>query len=112
MINREKLLRELDKEIQLYQDTHKKSKELFERAGSSLLLGHSHNWQNMWPGSFPIYIDEAQGCTIRDVDGNEYFDICLGDTGAMTGHSPKSVETIAEAFKRGNTFMLPTEDHV
>ena len=112
MVNREKLMNELEKEIKVYKETHQKSKELYNRAKGSLLLGQSHNWQCMWPGSFPIYIDKAKGCTVTDVDGNEYFDICLGDTGAMTGHSPKSVKAIGEALAEGNTFMLPTEDHI
>ena len=31
---------------------------------------------------------EAQGAHFFDVDGHRYIDFCLGDTGAMTGHSP------------------------
>ena len=33
--------------------------------------------------------DRADGATIVDVDGNEYADFCVGDTGAMAGHSPE-----------------------
>jgi glutamate-1-semialdehyde 2,1-aminomutase len=40
-------------------------------------------------------------------------DLCLGDTGAMTGHSPEIVaETVAKQAKRGITLMLPTEDSI
>jgi glutamate-1-semialdehyde 2,1-aminomutase len=46
-----------------------------------------------------------------DVDGNSYVDFCLGDTGAMTGHSPAATaEAIAAQAIRGITLMLPTED--
>src|SRR4029453_565510 len=46
-----------------------------------------------------------------DVDDREYVDLCLGDTGPMTGHAPKeAVDAIAEQAARGITLMLPTED--
>jgi glutamate-1-semialdehyde 2,1-aminomutase len=45
------------------------------------------------------------------VDGNEFVDLCLGDTGGMAGHSPKvAVDAIAEQAAKGITLMLPTED--
>ncbi len=112
MINRAKLTQELEKEKKLFAETHQKSRELFERAKKSLITGHVNNWQNMWASDFPIYVDKANGCTVVDVDGNEYVDFCLGDTGAMTGHSPASVDTISEKLRKGSTFMLPTEDHI
>lgn len=112
MINRTKLVEELEKEKILFEKTHSKSKELFSRAKGSLLTGHANNWQNMWAGDFPIYVERASGCKVIDVDGNEYIDFCLGDTGAMTGHAPKSIDLISEKLKNGSTFMLPTEEHI
>ena len=54
---------------------------------------------------------EASGARFTDVDGIEYVDFCLGDTGAMTGHSPPATaEAIAAQARRGVTLMLPTED--
>ena len=44
-------------------------------------------WMTRWPGGFPVFVDEAVGARLADVDGNEYVDLCLGDTGAMTGHA-------------------------
>jgi glutamate-1-semialdehyde aminotransferase len=39
--------------------------------------------------------------------------MCLGDTGAMTGHSPPpTVATVRDQVGRGITAMLPTEDSV
>ena len=43
-------------------------------------------WMTRWPGSFPIFFDTAGGAHFTDVDGLDYIDFCLGDTGAMTGH--------------------------
>ena len=46
------------------------------------------NWMVKWAGAFPPFVREAQGAHFFDVDGHRYIDFCLGDTGAMTGHSP------------------------
>ena len=68
------------------------------------------NWMVRSPGDFPLFVDEASGAHFTDVDGHRYLDLCLGDTGAMTGHAPAAaVEAIAERSRRGVTFMLPTE---
>jgi glutamate-1-semialdehyde aminotransferase len=54
---------------------------------------------------------EARGARVTDVDGNEYVDFCLGETGDMTGHSPAgSLPAILRQLERGLTTMLPTED--
>ena len=63
----------------------------------------------MWPGGHPIYQKSARGATVVDVDGNEYADFCLGDTGAMAGHSPEPTMR-ALAGIEGITTMLPAED--
>ena len=69
------------------------------------------NWMACWPGRFPMFVAEASGARFIDVDGHEYVDFCLGDTGAMTGHSPAAtVAVIAEQAARGISLMLPTED--
>ena len=49
---------------------------------------------------------------MTDVDGHEYADLCLGDTGAMAGHSPEpTLAAVRERlFERGATVMLPSED--
>lgn len=111
-VDRNKLTMELGNEMAVYEKEHKKSQALFEKAKQCILLGQTHNWQNMWSGNFPIYVQEASGCHIKDVDGKEYIDFCMGDTGAMTGHTPASINEITEKMKKGTTFMLPTEDHI
>ncbi len=90
---------------------HPRSRDLFERGKRSLLAGVPMPWMTEWAGPFPIFASEAQGARITDVDDRTYVDFCLGDTGSMTGHSPKAtVEAIAEQAARGITLMLPTED--
>jgi glutamate-1-semialdehyde 2,1-aminomutase len=68
-------------------------------------------WMRAWPGGLPLYIESGRGALLTDVDGNEYVDYCLGDTAAMTGHSPRPVVEAAVAqLERGLSFMLPSRD--
>ena len=67
---------------------HPRSRTLAGRATGSLLGGVPMNWMIKWPGPFPIFAEEASGAHLTDVDGHEYVDFCLGDTGAMAGHAP------------------------
>jgi glutamate-1-semialdehyde 2,1-aminomutase len=91
--------------------THPKSAALYERAQESLLGGVPMNWMKKWAGKFPVFVGEAHGAHFSDVDGHEYIDLCLGDTGAMTGHSPaQATEVIVGQAQRGMTLMLPTEN--
>ena len=86
---------------------HGLSGELHRRAAGSLLAGVPMSWMTMWAGGHPIYLAEAEGARLVDVDGNEYADFCLGDTGAMAGHSPApTMRAIRE--RSGLTTMLPT----
>jgi len=92
-----------------FEQDHPRSRELHEQAHVSLLAGVPMPWMAMWAGGFPPYLDRAHGATVVDVDGNEYADFCVGDTGAMAGHSPEStMRAIAQV--EGITTMLPTED--
>jgi glutamate-1-semialdehyde 2,1-aminomutase len=97
------------RERERFQAQHQRSGELHEQARSSLLAGVPMAWMAMWAGGFPLYLDRAEGATIVDVDGNEYADFCLGDTGAMAGHSPEPTMAAIRDVA-GITTMLPTED--
>jgi glutamate-1-semialdehyde 2,1-aminomutase len=69
------------------------------------------HWMRKWPGGFPVFVAEAKGARFTDVDGIEYVDFCLGDTGAMTGHAPEpTLRALAEQAAKGITLMLPSED--
>jgi glutamate-1-semialdehyde 2,1-aminomutase len=70
-------------------------------------------WMRMWPGGFPLYLAGARGARLTDIDGNAFADFCLGDTGAMAGHSPAAVQTAVTmryGALGGATTMLPTRD--
>jgi glutamate-1-semialdehyde 2,1-aminomutase len=87
-LDRNKLKKLLEAEEELFHKNHPKSYELYQRARKSLHGGVPMLWMIRWAGSFPVFVKEAKGAHFTDVDGNDYIDFCLGDTGAMTGHSP------------------------
>jgi glutamate-1-semialdehyde 2,1-aminomutase len=99
----------LDRERERFAQTHPRSRELHESARGSLLAGVPMSWMAMWAGGHPVYAAEARGAHVVDVDGNEYVDLCLGDTGAMAGHMPEPTMR-AVAASAGITTMLPTDD--
>jgi len=91
-------------------DTHPASAALAGRAGH-LLGGVPMAWMTRWPGAFPLVVAEAEGAHFRDVDGHDYVDFCLGDTGAMAGHAvPAVADALATQARRGITTMLPSPD--
>jgi glutamate-1-semialdehyde 2,1-aminomutase len=97
------------RERDTFERTHPRSKELHEEARASLLAGVPMAWMTMWAGGFPLYLERAHGATVVDVDGNEYADFCVGDTGAMAGHSPEPTMGAIRDIQ-GITTMLPTDD--
>ncbi len=113
MIDRAHLASVYAAEQRRFTDSHPKSHALYQRAKGSLLEGVPMHWMAKWAGGFPLFVAEGQGAHFTDVDGLRYLDLCLGDTGAMTGHAPKAtVEAVKRQAERGFTFMLPSEDHV
>jgi len=101
----------LERELERFEREHPRSRELARKAEESLLQGVPMPWMVRWAGGFPVFAADARGARFRDVDGHEYIDFCLGDTAAMTGHSPEpTVRAIAEQARRGITLMLPSED--
>ena len=96
-----------------YAAAHPQSRALAQRAADHLLFGVPLHWMHDWSTPFPLHIAQAQGARLTDADGHHYVDFCLGDTGAMFGHSPAPVaRAIAAQAAHGITTMLPGEDSV
>src|SRR5215470_3717383 len=112
-LDRTRLQSLMEREQKKFVADRPKSAALFERARKSLLGGVPMNWMAKWAGAFPPFVREARGAEFFDVDGHRYIDLCLGDTGAMTGHSPSATVTAVEQqARRGITLMLPSEDAI
>ena len=97
-----------------YAQTHAKSGALYSQGNQHWLYGAPSHWMRRWIGGWPIYIGDQPrdyGVRFADVDGNDYVDFCLGDTGGMCGHGhPAVVEAMARQARIGSSLMLPTGD--
>lgn len=110
-LDRSRLVQQLTAEEQRFFAEHPKSKALYDRARAHWQGGVPMIWMVRWAGSFPVFVTEAHGAHFSCVDGYDYIDFCLGDTGAMTGHAPApTVQAITSRATQGITFMLPVED--
>ncbi|ABS64326.1 aminotransferase class-III [Parvibaculum lavamentivorans DS-1] len=92
-----------------FDELHPRSRQMAVEASAHFPGGVPLHWMLDWETPFPIFVREAKGSTVTDVDGHAYSDFCLGDTGAMFGHSPAPVaKAISEQAARGLTAMLPS----
>ncbi len=112
-IDRERLDALLQRELERFAGAHPRSRELYERARGALIGGVPMPWMMRWAGGQPVFAAHGAGARVTDVDGHEYIDFALGDTGAMAGHSPaETAAATARQAAHGITMMLPTEDAI
>ena len=111
-IDRTRLAELTEREQQAFIAARPKSQAAY--ANAEHLFGRvPMTWMNKKSGAFPIYLDRAHGNRVWDIDGHEYIDFALGDTGSMAGHSnPAVVDAITRRAGElgGLVTMLPTED--
>ena len=111
-IDRGRLSLLLERERAAYKERNPRS--LAAYTGARHLFGRvPMTWMNKAAGGFPLYAAKASGAQVEDIDGHVLIDFCLGDTGAMAGHSPKPmVDAVVEqiAGRGGVTTMMPTAD--
>lgn len=101
----------LDREQERFAREHPRSAAAWAEGRKHFLYGGPSHWMRRWAGGFPVYAAEAKGAHIRDIDGRDYVDFALGDTGGMCGHAPEAVTRAAlHQLQNGTTMMLPTED--
>ena len=96
----------LAREEALFIQRNPMSKRLGADAAKNWLKGVPMHWMVDWGMPFPLFVSKAQGVDVTDADGNTYIDFCLGDTGAMFGHSPKP---IVEALQREAANGFPVD---
>ncbi|HEX5822146.1 MAG TPA: transaminase [Solirubrobacterales bacterium] len=112
-MDRDRLNLLIQAERERFTELHPESHALAEEARRNLLDGVPMSWMSRWSGGHPIFAADASGARITDVDGIDYVDLCLGDTGAMAGHAPAATaEAVADRYAKGATLMLPTEDSI
>lgn len=95
-----------------FESAHPRSIELFAAGQEYYLYGAPSHWMRRWIGGAPLYVHSAAGAQLVDVDGHQYVDFCLGDTGGMCGHGhPAITRAVARQLEQGGaSMMLPTQD--
>lgn len=112
-VPRDRLSALLARERNSFAERNPRSRAAMDVARRNVLGGVPMTWMLKAAGGFPVFLDRARGARVTDIDGHEYVDFCLGDTGAMAGHSPPATVRAVErrlAELGGATAMLPTED--
>ena len=112
MIDRERLATGLAEERRLFGERNPASRRAASEA-THLFGGVPMTWMAKTAGGFPLFLDRASGARVTTLDGHELVDFCLGDTGAMAGHSPPATVAAVQARYAeagGATAMMPTED--
>jgi glutamate-1-semialdehyde 2,1-aminomutase len=100
----------LEREQRRFIDEHPQAVSRLGAARAHWLNGVPMQWMTDWQLPAPLIVREASGATLTDVDGHAYADFCLGDTGAMFGHSPPAIAAALKAqAAQGLTCMLPSE---
>jgi glutamate-1-semialdehyde 2,1-aminomutase len=111
-IDRGPLAALMERERQTYTTRNPRSLAAYNSARS--LFGRvPMTWMNKSAGGFPLYLSKAKGAHVEDIDGHDLVDFCLGDTGAMAGHSPDAtVRAVQRRYAElgGATAMMPSED--
>jgi glutamate-1-semialdehyde 2,1-aminomutase len=112
LINRPRLATLMSREQETYKTRNPKSLAAYKSA-TNLFGRVPMTWMNKSAGGFPLYLSKAKGAHVEDLDGHDLIDFCLGDTGAMAGHSPAAtVDAVQRRFAElgGATAMMPSED--
>jgi glutamate-1-semialdehyde 2,1-aminomutase len=88
-----------------------RSEELFERAKAVIPGGVDSPVRAFGGvGGTPIFVREARGATITDVDGTTYIDLVQSWGAKLFGHAcPQIVRAATEAASRGTSYGAPTE---
>lgn len=98
----------MEQERERFVVLHPQSMALARASAAHFLFGVPLHWMRDWPSPATLFVIRAQGAALHCADGLEYADFCLGDTGAMFGHSPAPVaQAIATQAQQGLTCMLP-----
>ena len=112
-VNRSRLKEQYRQEQQQFIERHPRSVEMADLAARHLVAGVPNSWMTRWGSKIPLFAAEAQGSRLIDVDGIEYIDFAMGDTGAFSGHSlPEIASAIARQAARAITTVLPSEDSI
>jgi glutamate-1-semialdehyde 2,1-aminomutase len=92
------------------QKLYKRAKHIIP--GGNMLL--SKRPEMFLPDLWPAYFDSAKGCMVKDLDGNEYIDMCIMGIGTNSlGYGDDHVDSaVMSAVKKGNMSTLNCPEEV
>ena len=94
-----------------YRSRTARSAALHERARGAMPLGVASSFQAYDP--YPLFMGDARGSRIWDVDGNEYIDFDMAFGVLAAGHShPLLAEALQYRVANGTCYTFPVEDGV
>jgi glutamate-1-semialdehyde 2,1-aminomutase len=90
---------------------HAKSEAAFERAKRVIPGGVNSPVRAFRSvGGTPVFVREANGCMLVDIDGNAYIDYVMSWGPLILGHAnPLVIAAVRDAAERGTSFGAPTE---
>ncbi len=93
--------------LERYEQKFRGSRRAYQRA-DGLIPGGGHQSRVVKP--FPLFVQEGNGSTKRDVDGNELIDYMMGFGSLMLGHAhPEITKAVANRMSQG-THMGTTSE--
>ncbi len=112
-IERQKIAELRAREDQRFVDERPRSRDLLKRARASMPAGVPMSWMVSLYAHAPVFVQEAKGAYITDVDGHRYLDMNLADTSMACGYGLDVVgEAVMSRFRQGSQYLLPTEETI
>lgn len=97
-----------DRTLREFRDRNATSRHAYDRASAVFPGGDTRRVTYYRP--FPAFVDEAAGCRLTTVDGEDLVDFVNNYTQSVLGHAPPPVvEAVQERFARGNGLAAPTD---
>lgn len=89
-----------------YRERTQTSKELYASTDEHVPAGVASTYRAWDP--HPLFIEQAEGAYLRDVDGNSYIDFDMNNGAGMSGHAhPAVTEAVTDQLQRGTLYTHP-----
>lgn len=110
-LDRDRIAELTEREAKALDQRTQGSKEMYERARSSLSGGVASSYQSRDP--WPLYLERGKGPRVWDVDGHELYDFHNGFGSMVQGHAHPAIgRAVSTRYDAGTHFAAPTEDAV
>jgi glutamate-1-semialdehyde aminotransferase len=102
-----------EEEVRRFRERTPRSRAPYEQSRAVMPNGVLCSWMAAFYPGTEIFAAKGAGCHFEDVDGNRYLDMTQCDLSMACGFGPEAVlRAVAERFRDGSHFLLPTEDAI